>query len=289
MTINQLEYFIAIAEHESFLDASEALHLSQSSLSKSIQRLEQELDVKLLDRSRRKSSMTPEGAVFYAGAKNILAAYDQAMTQLTHTKNQLHGKIRLVTLPILSQYHITPKLRVFTAEHPDIELEIDEMEDRTIMHELNENTCDLAIAREELLSGTDHPYYSLAEDHLVAVLPRSHPLATQEIIDLRDLAAEKFIFMNRHISVYQTSLNACRDSGFMPDVIRTARIESILSAVQAKEGISLLMKGNTEIFHHQDLTFIPLQRPVLSRVVAAIPRQKTPDKKIKALLKTLKD
>ena len=68
MTFDQLDFFISVAETDTFLNAAEKLHISQSSLSKQIQKLENELDIKLLDRSKRSATLTKAGAAFYQEA-----------------------------------------------------------------------------------------------------------------------------------------------------------------------------------------------------------------------------
>lgn len=287
MNTNQLEYFLAIVEYDNFLDAADALNLSQSSLSKSVQRLEEELGVKLLDRSKRKAVLTPEGKVFYEGSIKTLEAHKKTMRNLKSLSEQKHEIIRLVTLPILSLYNITEKLIAFTNEYPDIELVIDEMEDVSIIRELSEGICDLAIARKELIDESKFTYYPLETDSLEVILYQSHPLSGRRFIDLIELADENFIFMNRHISVFNSCVEACKDSGFSPNVIRTARVESILSAVRAGEGISMLMRRNIDVFNHDELSIVPLKTPVYSTVVIALPLTKSPNKIIKNLLKNL--
>ena len=75
MTFEQLQYFISIVEHDTFFDAAEDLHISQSALSKQIMRLEKELNLRLFDRSRRKASLTDPGRAFYQEAVVLYQNY----------------------------------------------------------------------------------------------------------------------------------------------------------------------------------------------------------------------
>lgn len=287
MTIQQLLYFVTTVEHPTFLEAAEALHLSQSSLSKSLQRLEEEIGVKLFDRSKRAAALTPEGETFYKGAQNILKAYRSAMSDLYEMSSLLQGTIRLVTLPILSAYHLSAPLRAFASSHQGIDLVIQEMEDKRIVQELADGTCDAAITRLECLERNTCRCYTLAEDELVLVVAQSHPLAGQTAVSISALSAEPFIMMNRHISVYKLAVDACMEHGFSPNIIRTGRVESILSAIAWKEGISLLMRRDLDMFNLQGVSLVPLKEHYTSTVVLAISHQKKPGSSIQALIEYL--
>ena len=132
MTFDQIQYFIAIAECNTYFDAAEELNISQSALSKQIIKLEKELGVALLDRSRRKASLTPAGETFYQDALALRRQYEIMNRHMkkyqifTGNKNEL----RVGTLPILTQYGLTAHFRQFTESHPDIHLILDEVEEK---------------------------------------------------------------------------------------------------------------------------------------------------------------
>jgi len=134
MTFDQIQYFIAIAECNTYFDAAEELNISQSALSKQIIKLEKELGVALLDRSRRKASLTPAGETFYQDALALRRQYEIMNRHMkkyqicTGNKNEL----RVGTLPILTQYGLTAHFRQFTESHPDIHLILDEVEENDL-------------------------------------------------------------------------------------------------------------------------------------------------------------
>lgn len=284
MTINQILYFIATVEHHTFMEAADFLNLSQSSLSKSLQRLEEELGIKLFDRSKRNATLTFEGQVFYKGALKIQSSYKEAMSELSKTASTLHSTVRLVTLPILSAYKLTSSLRTFSSQNKGIELIIDEMEDAKIIQELEDGTCDLAILRLELLNSERYHCYSLATDELVLVTSHTHLLSSKKEVSLSELSEEPFILMNKHISIYGLCIDACKSNHFTPNVIRTARIESIVSAVAANEGISLLMRKNLDMFNHHEVAIVPLKESVISTIVLATNKSKKTNRNAKSLI-----
>ena len=268
MTFDQIQYFIAIAECNTYFDAAEELNISQSALSKQIIKLEKELGVALLDRSRRKASLTPAGETFYQDALALRRQYETMNRHMkkyqifTGNKNEL----RVGTLPILTQYGLTAHFRQFTESHPDIHLILDEVEENDL--KLLSSQYDLIICREQMIADqSDISSVYLADDELVTVLPVGHPLDGPA--SLSALADESFILMNRYTSVYQICQALFANVPVHPQILRTGRVESIISAVAIGEGVSLLPYSNFKLFHHEHVKTLPLTPPVKLPVVIA--------------------
>ena len=270
MTFDQIQYFIAIAECNTYFDAAEELNISQSALSKQIIKLEKELGVALLDRSRRKASLTPAGETFYQDALALRRQYETMNRHMkkyqifTGNKNEL----RVGTLPILTQYGLTAHFRQFTESHPDIHLILDEVEENDLKKGLLSSQYDLIICREQMIADqSDISSVYLADDELVTVLPVGHPLDGPA--SLSALADESFILMNRYTSVYQICQALFANVPVHPQILRTGRVESLISAVAIGEGVSLLPYSNFKLFHHEHVKTLPLTPPVKLPVVIA--------------------
>lgn len=274
MTIEQLRYFVAAIENPTFFDAAESLHIAQSTLSKQLKNLEQELDVCLFDRSRRHASLTEAGRALYPDAVIMLKHAKEMNQRLTPYRISRKSAIRLGVLPILHQYRLNPVLRRFSESNPSIRLMIDEVEDEPLRQGFRAGDYDLIIGRPNLIYGLKSTSHLLVHDHLVLLTSRSHPLAGAASVRLEDLAGEAFILMHPRSSVHELCISACKKKGFHPAVIRTAKIESIVSAVAAGEAVSLLPYSNFDIFRHEDVAVIPLEEPVAADVVMACPSLK---------------
>ena len=107
----------------------------------------------------------------------------------------------------------------------------------------------------------------LADDELVTVLPVGHPLDGP--VSLSALADESFILMNRYTSVYQICQALFANVPVHPQILRTGRVESIISAVAIGEGVSLLPYSNFKLFHHEHVKTLPLTPPVKLPVIIA--------------------
>ena len=263
MTFEQLQCFIASVEEKTFLDAAHSLYISQSSLSKQIMKLEQELGVMLWDRSRRKAGLTEAGNIFYQDALILLKQYSQARNRLDRLT------LSVGTLPILTQYQLTPGFRDFQAAHPGIRLSLHEVEEPELMEGFEKGIYDLVIGREAMFYGANCQTQLIAGDQLAAVLDSSHPLAFRSSLCLEELKDEDFIFMNPYTSIYNLCVIRCREAGFSPRILRTARVESILSAVLIGEGISLLAGNSVRIFKPEHIAVIPLTPKIPLPVVLA--------------------
>lgn len=269
MTFEQLQCFIASVEEKTFLDAAHSLYISQSSLSKQIMKLEQELGGMLWDRSRRKAGLTEAGNIFYQDALILLKQYSQSRNRLDRFRTESQLTLSVGTLPILTQYQLTPGFRDFQAAHPGIRLSLHEVEELELMEGFEKGIYDLVIGREAMFYGANCQTQLIAGDQLAAVLDSSHPLAFRSSLCLEELKDEDFIFMNPYTSIYNLCVIRCREAGFSPRILRTARVESILSAVLIGEGISLLAGNSVRIFKPEHIAVIPLTPKIPLPVVLA--------------------
>ena len=144
--LNGLLAFARTAELGSFVTAGRALGISASAVGKSVARLEQELGVRLLQRSTRRISLTEEGRLFNERVRRILDDIDDAEAMLSRTRETPRGRLR-VTVPIVTYHLLLPVLSEFMARYPEIELDID-FNDRIV--DVIEEGIDVAIRSGEL-------------------------------------------------------------------------------------------------------------------------------------------
>lgn len=267
MTFEQLRYFIAVMECDTFFDAAESLHISQSTLSKQIMKLEKELDLKLLDRSHRRALPTEAGTLFYEEALQLHKKYTHALSRIHSYKASHSQNLRIGTLPFLAQYQLIPLFKEFTERYPSTSL--DEVEDEALLHGLEECYYDLIIARHSIVNAPKYTTYPLVTDELVVVLPANHRLAACPSLSLKDLINEKLLLMPNHTSIYQTCIALFHDASITPNILRTVRVESILMAVEIGEGITLLPKRSVQLFAYNHLVSRSLEEPVMLNVVIA--------------------
>ncbi len=265
MTFEQLEYFLAAARAETFFDAAETLHITQSALSKQIMKLEKELNVRLFDRSRRSAVLTDAGREFLKEAGDLFHRYRAMRKRMQTFEDVSERTLRIGTLPFLSQYGLTGLFKDFSAAHPEIRLLLEEVEEIDLLSGFSSGRYDLIIARSHMCDESHFRFLLLDEDRLAAMLPAGHPLAWRKSVSLSDLAGEPFLLMHPYTSLYQLCMKLFHDAGITPHVLRTARLESIISAVALGEGVSLFAEKNFNLFRHESVVSVPIvPSPTLS-------------------------
>lgn len=265
MTFEQLEYFLAAARAETFFDAAESLHITQSALSKQIMKLEKELNVRLFDRSRRSAVLTDAGMEFLKEAGDLFHRYRAMRKRMQAFEDVPERALRIGTLPFLSQYGLTGLFKDFSAAHPEIRLLLEEVEEIDLLSGFSSGRYDLIIARSHMCDESHFRFLLLDEDRLAAMLPAGHPLAGRKSVSLSDLAGEPFLLMHPYTSLYQLCMKLFHDAGITPHVLRTARLESIISAVALGEGVSLFAEKNFNLFRHESVVSVPIvPSPTLS-------------------------
>lgn len=270
MTFEQIDYFITLVNSDTFFDAAEVHHISQSALSKQIIKLEKELNITLFDRSKRSATLTPAGKAFYEEALLLSGQYRKTLLRMQQFQRRASTALSLGTLPILTQYHLTSLLKDFSGQYPEIQLSVEEVEEQELMQGLFQERFDLIIARSHMVDLKNYSFHPLTEDRLCAILPVSHPLVGKNSVSIHELANENFFLMKPYTSIYQLCMQLFQEAKIQPRIIRTLRPESIISSIGLQEGISLLPEKSFHIFHHGQLAALPLREaPRLSVGIAS--------------------
>ncbi len=145
MTITQLEYIVGVATYQSFVAAAEKCFVTQPTLSMQIQKLEEELGIKLFDRSKHPIAVTEIGTVVVAQAKEALAEIRKIHTIIQDKEGKMTGRFRLAVIPTLAPTILPLLLPRFAETHPDLRLQVHEMETRVLLRALRDNEIDVGL------------------------------------------------------------------------------------------------------------------------------------------------
>lgn len=242
MDFEQLEDLLAIVNEGTYLQASLARDITQSTLTKRMQKLEAELGFPLFQRQGRSSVLTREGKLFLPYAEKLVATRDEALRALSEEAET----IRIGTLPVLSQYHLLEKLNAFASGN-GLKLSITELEETEL--ERSHSSYDLIIAREDILDDRLYSYQVLQEDVLAAVLRKDHPLSALPKLTLEEIQKEPLLMMKSYTAVHQRTLKEFRRRGLEPRIVLSGRLESILEGASQGNGLALLPLSSYPLFH----------------------------------------
>ncbi|WP_262068490.1 LysR family transcriptional regulator substrate-binding protein [Ohessyouella blattaphilus] len=180
----------------------------------------------------------------------------------------------------MPQYQITSVFYGFATKHPDVPFTLEEVEEMELMRGLEAKKYDFVIGGRHMLNEDTRLISPSTKDELMVIIPDTHPLAQNASISLQELASEKKILMNPYTAIYyQLCMQIFQQANISPNLLRTARVESILNTVSIGEGISLLPLNSLPIFRHDNIVAKPLNPAVsLAVVMARNKREKTSKK-----------
>lgn len=243
MELHQLEYVLAVVKYHHFSRAADAICISQSTLSQQVAKLEEELGVRLFERSTRAVSLTPAGKEFVSYATNVIMEITRAKRAMQNYVAVERGEVIIGAIPIIGMLGLTSVIASFQKAYPHLHLDIKEDASDRLWESLQGLEIDVALMTPP--QGYEHMadfyFHPLLNDELVLIVNQGHPLSVRRIIDLSEVRHEKFIFMKENYGMRRISLDACHGAGFEPAVVyESSQVETIASLVAEGLGVSLL-------------------------------------------------
>jgi DNA-binding transcriptional LysR family regulator len=242
MELRHLRYFVAVAEELHFGRAAERLQMAQPPLSQQIQSLEEELGVRLLQRTKRHVELTEAGRAFLREARQVLEQAEQAVLV---ARRAARGEIGLLSVGFVGSScygTLPPILRRFRERYPDVQITLRELTATQQVQALRHQRIHVGILRPPI-EDKGLQMETIRRETLIVALPAQHPLAARSRIALRELADEPFILFPPQYGpgFYHQIMGACLEAGFSPRVVQEAiEMQTIVSLVAAEIGIALV-------------------------------------------------
>lgn len=267
MNIERLKYFLDLTATLNYTETAERFFTTQSNISKQIISLEKELNTILFSREHRKIMLTDAGRALLPYADKILSDHASMLNALLPFQNTGCSTLRIGAIPVMTNYNVTGFIAEFHRQHPDIQLDVSEVESIHLLKELNEGNYDIAYIRIFEFDSGKYEKITMEYDQFAAVLPLNHPLAKKEKICLSELKDQCFLQLDRHTQLIHQFYALCRQAGFEPNVSYTGtRIDNILDFVSQGMGISLMMQNSIRSLNHPGIVIIPLDTTINSEL-----------------------
>ena len=243
MELRQIRSFLSVAKTLHFGRSAELIHLSQPALSLQIRALEEEVGVRLLERNRRKTTLTAAGVAFRDDAAGVVSQLDQAIRR---ARLAADGKLGLLRIGFISTAgnEIVPNLvRRFRESSPEVVFSLRNIVTTDQIQMLSAGSLDIGFLR---LPIGEHPELEVVEVHrepFVVVTPLSHKLAKRKRIALHELSGEDFVMYERSYApgFHDLIFGMLQDAGVVPNVCQTAgQMPTLISLVDSGMGISIL-------------------------------------------------
>lgn len=246
--LRQLRYFVAVADHLSFTRAAQALHLSQPPLSQQIQALEEDLGVRLFDRTKRRVRLTEPGRLFLDEARKLLAQAESARVTVTQAAAGYGGRLRL-GYPVSVAFHraLPRALLEFARLAPGVQVELSEMYTSAQYEALLAGQIDVGFVRAQPAPTVWRRdvlrLRELDRERLLLAMPAAHPLASREAVAMRELADTPFVAQpGRYGTTLHDALTTLTNrAGFHPAIAQEAeQVTGLLALVSAGIGVALV-------------------------------------------------
>jgi DNA-binding transcriptional LysR family regulator len=271
--LRYLLYFATVADEQSFTRAAEKLRVAQPAISQQIRTLEEELEVKLLLRTKRSVRLTAAGQVFLREAKEILKRVEQSRTHARQAAQGATGTLAIGCFGWTTSLFLPELIHAYRTRYPAVRITLEEQLPRDQLDALEAGRIDVGFTRS--LPKTKASRFlqeRVYRDRVVAALPARHALAGSREIRLEQLADEDWVFLTRRSSpeVVDEFTLLCANAGFSPRIINeAARIQTVFTMVAAGIGVSVT-PSYIRRFNPPGVTFVPIhpEPPPIDLVVA---------------------
>lgn len=241
MTIQQLEYIIAVDKYRHFGNAAEACFVTQPTLSAQVNKLEKELEIIIFDRSKMPVIPTEMGSAILSQAKKVVTESKGIYEMISVLKGDVSGVIKLAIIPTLAPYLLPLFIRRFIENYPNVHLEVEEMLTEEIVKRLKNDELDMGIVATPLSEQgiLEKPMFY---EKFYVYLSRDHALLKKKYIEIGDIHNENLWVLQQGHCFRDQVLNLCDHAKFqrMNFHYESGSLEGLKNLVNTYQGITLL-------------------------------------------------
>ena len=278
MELRHLRYFVAVAEELHFSRAAEQLHVAQPAVSEQIRKLEAELGVRLLHRTKRSVSLTDAGTALLAEARRVLQQVEATRLAIEGVRDRGASRLRIGYTPASLPGAVAGALQHLTASMAELTTVMEPGFGQELIAAVRNERLDAAIvslpAPTAGLRTTQ-----LGRERGVAAFPASHRHAVRPSMRLDQVAPERIVLLPREANrpFYDAVLVACRSAGLSPSLVETPGtcVEPALLAVASGAGVALLPESVADRYSARGVRFVPIEGDQPAVAVAAVTRRDT--------------
>ncbi len=242
MTITQLQYVLAVAEHKNFTLAADKCFVTQPTLSMQIQKVEEELKIQIFDRTKKPIQLTDIGQKIVNQAKNIVNEAERMKDIVEQQKGFIGGEFKLGIIPTVMPTLLPMFLNTFVKKYPKVKLIIEELNTDDIILKLKNGNLDAAIAATPLNEDKLKEIVIYYEP-FVAYIPEKHRIADKKEIEVSDLNLDEILLLQDGHCFRDGILNLCKNQGVAPAnnfQIQSGSFETLIKLADEGLGLTLL-------------------------------------------------
>lgn len=268
MDMDQLANFQCVAETGNFTHAADRLGISQPALSRSIQRLEEELGQPLFDRKPRSVSLTDAGLLFQKRAEQILLIVEDTKAEICDDGQS--GRIRVAAIPTIAPFFLPDLLRKFSDAYPKASLLVHEDTTDNLIRRCKQGELDVVI----LALPVPTKYVEveeLFEEELSLVLPCDHPLTKKKHVRIADVEHYPFVLLDEAHCLSDHITSFCRQRSVNPVAMeRASQLAMVQELVSLSHGVSMIPEMAKRLDHSERRVYRSLHGIKPTRRIAAV-------------------
>jgi DNA-binding transcriptional LysR family regulator len=272
--LNDLLAFRAVAEFSNFRKAAESVHLSQPAFSRRIEKLEDALGVRLLERTTRRVSLTTVGRDFERQVRQLLDELDSALLGIRGVAATRMGEVMIACVPSAVYYFLPQVLARFREQNPRVRVKVFDAGANEVLEAVARGDADFGVNFIGAQEG-DLEFKALREERFVAACRRDHPLAREKRVTWAQLSEFDFISVGRNsgnrLLMEQALLGVTKRP---QSVYETQHVTTVLGLVEAGLGVAVVPSLAMPTSNHPLLVSLPLIEPTVTRKIGLIRRRK---------------
>jgi DNA-binding transcriptional LysR family regulator len=261
MELRHIRYFVAVAEELHFRRAAERLHIAQPAISEQIRKLEEELGVRLFDRTQRHVALTDAGAALLPEAHRVLRHAEAAKLAARNANDRPGSELRIGYVPTALLASIPRIVRRVGAALPNLQTTMEPGAGVELVDAVREGELDVAVVSLPVPAAGVR-VTRVGEQRAVAVFPVSHAHAMKPHVSLEQIAPERIVVLPRDVDrpFYDAVLTACHDAGSSPALVEMpdGQVDRMLLTVASGATMALLPESVAERYADAGVRFVPL-------------------------------
>jgi DNA-binding transcriptional LysR family regulator len=257
MEFRNLQVFVEVVRQGGFTRAARTLHSTQSTVSKSVQLLEQQLGARLLDRIGQRNVLTAIGEIVFSRGSTLLADRENLMAEIAEVKGLTRGSLRLGLPPIGSNALFAPIFTAYRQRYPDISVNLVEHGSDELERALSRGEIDIGGLL--LPISDDFDFIPMQQEPLTVLLPSHHRLSNEDKVRIADLRDDPFILFDETFSLHRLILSACHRQRYEPKVAAmSSQIDFVVELVSSGLGVSFLPASIALSRRRSTIAYVPL-------------------------------
>lgn len=275
MELRQLEYFVSLAQAQTFSSAAEQVHVSQPALSQGIKKLEDDLGVQLVERMGKQIKLTNEGEKFLPEAMDVLDSVRSAESAVDTANATVDGTLRLGVIPTIAPYFLPALINRLEPNENDLEVHVEEQQTDPLLKQLKIGKVDHLllsppIPRDGLSTR------SVGEEPFYLAVHEDDAIASRASITVDRISDEPMLLLEEGHCLRDQTLSFCQRNKFSPNVVfQGSSLQSILNLIASGFGYTFVPEMVVEGRSIPEVTYVPLADPTPSREIILVRRDST--------------